>query len=161
MSWVCLPNFSSLACLEVADSFGWWVGWGGFQVATMSNLNKVVLSSFELGRVELRWVSIFSWVSWSFKRDLTEGFWQEGGWVGSWNFDILQKHTILQQYQKTKKKIGNFLKKKDSKTLISMFDFVIWIDQTASQSLIFTSPSKIQILKQAYVIFEHSLSFLK
>ena len=63
--------------------------------------------------------------------------------------------------KKPKKKIGNFLKKKDSKTLISMFDFVIWIDQTASQSLIFTSPSKIQTLKQAYVIFEHSLSFLK
>ena len=46
-----MPNFSSLAGLEVIV----WGGWGGFQVTTMSNSNsscfRVVLS-----RVELRWV---------------------------------------------------------------------------------------------------------
>ena len=51
-----VPNFISLAGLEVAEKFvvvvGWWggVGWGGEHVTTMSNSNA---SSF---RVELRWV---------------------------------------------------------------------------------------------------------
>ena len=51
-----MPNFSSLAGLEVAEKFvvvGW--GGGGEHVTTMSNSNascfRVVLSS-----VELRWV---------------------------------------------------------------------------------------------------------
>ena len=39
-----MPNFSSLAGLEVAEKFG-VVVWGGFQVTTMSNLKKV---AFEL-----------------------------------------------------------------------------------------------------------------
>ena len=43
-----VPNFSSLACLEVAEKFT--VGWGGFQVATVPNLKEVV---FEMFRVEL------------------------------------------------------------------------------------------------------------
>ena len=38
-----MPNFSSLAGLEVPEKFG--VVWGGFQVTTMSNLNEV---AFEL-----------------------------------------------------------------------------------------------------------------
>ena len=43
-----MPNFSSLAGLEVTEKFvcGGVVGWGvGFQVATVSNLNEV---TFEL-----------------------------------------------------------------------------------------------------------------
>ena len=42
-----VPNFSSLACLEVPEKFG--VVWGGgFQVATMSNPTKLLLSCIEL-----------------------------------------------------------------------------------------------------------------
>ena len=33
-----VQNFSLLACLEVAEKFFVVVGWGGFQVATISNL---------------------------------------------------------------------------------------------------------------------------
>ena len=42
-----MPNFSSLAGLEVPEKFmvGWW---GGFQVATMSNPTKLLLSCIEL-----------------------------------------------------------------------------------------------------------------
>ena len=47
-------------------------------------------------------MSIFSCVSWRFKRDLPGGFWWEGGWVVSWNFGIIKKHTFLPQYQKSK-----------------------------------------------------------
>ena len=47
-----MPNFSSLAGLEVPEKFmvvGWGgVGWGGFQVATMSNPTKLLLSCIEL-----------------------------------------------------------------------------------------------------------------
>ena len=45
-----MPNFSSLAGLEVPEKFG--VGWGGvggvggFQVSTMSNPTKLLLSCF-------------------------------------------------------------------------------------------------------------------
>ena len=42
-----MPNFSSLAGLEVTEKFvgGGGVGWGGgFQVATMSNPTKLLLS---------------------------------------------------------------------------------------------------------------------
>ena len=46
-----MPNFSSLAGLEVPEKFG--VGWaggvggvGGFQVSTMSNRTKLLLSCF-------------------------------------------------------------------------------------------------------------------
>ena len=51
-----MPNFSSLAGLEVAEKFvvvGWW--WGGEHVTTMSNSNA---SCFRVGLswVELRWV---------------------------------------------------------------------------------------------------------
>ena len=47
-----LPNFSSLAGLEVTEKFvvGGWGGGGGFQVATVPNLKEVV---FEMFRVEL------------------------------------------------------------------------------------------------------------
>ena len=38
-----MPNFSSLAGLEVTEKFGWVVGWGGFQVSTMSNPTKLLL----------------------------------------------------------------------------------------------------------------------
>ena len=38
-----MPNFNSVAGLEVPEKFG--VGWSGFQVTTMSNLNEV---AFEL-----------------------------------------------------------------------------------------------------------------
>ena len=41
-----MPNFSSLAGLEVPEKFGvaWGgVGWGGFQVSTMSNPTKLLL----------------------------------------------------------------------------------------------------------------------
>ena len=44
-----MPNFSSLAHLEVPEKF--MVGgvvWDVFQVATMSNLTKLLLSCFEL-----------------------------------------------------------------------------------------------------------------
>ena len=37
-----MPNFSSLAGLEVAEKFvvvGGWVGWGGEHVTTVSNSN--------------------------------------------------------------------------------------------------------------------------
>ena len=44
-----MPNFSFLACLEVAEKFVVG-GVGGFQVATMSNLNP---SYLELLSVEL------------------------------------------------------------------------------------------------------------
>ena len=41
-----MPNFSSLAGLEVPEKFMVvWVGWGGFQVTIVSNLNEV---AFEL-----------------------------------------------------------------------------------------------------------------
>ena len=46
-----MPNFSSLARLEVTEKFGvvWGgVGWFGFQVATLSNPMKLLLSCFEL-----------------------------------------------------------------------------------------------------------------
>ena len=44
-----VPNFSSLAGLEVTEKFGVaWVAWGGFQVATVSNPTKLLLSCFEL-----------------------------------------------------------------------------------------------------------------
>ena len=41
-----MPNFSSLAGLEVPEKF--MVGWGGggFQVSTMSNPTKLLLSCF-------------------------------------------------------------------------------------------------------------------
>ena len=52
-----MPSFSSLPGLEVPEKFVVEVPeviwWDGFQVTTMSNLNKV---AFELLRVELRWV---------------------------------------------------------------------------------------------------------
>ena len=57
-----MPNFSSLAGLEVPEKFGAeWVGWGGrggFQVTTMSNLNKVAFELLwvELSSGELHWV---------------------------------------------------------------------------------------------------------
>ena len=42
-----MPNFSSLAGLEVPEKFvrggGGVVGWGGFQVSTMSNPTKLLL----------------------------------------------------------------------------------------------------------------------
>ena len=40
-----MSNFSYLAGLEVAEKFGVGGGWGGFQVATVSNFNA---SCFEL-----------------------------------------------------------------------------------------------------------------
>ena len=43
-----MPNFSSLAGLEVPEKFGVVVAWGGFQVSTMSNPTKLLLSCFEL-----------------------------------------------------------------------------------------------------------------
>ena len=47
-----MPNFSSLACLEVPEKFGvgrgGGVGWGGFQVATMSIPTELLLSCIEL-----------------------------------------------------------------------------------------------------------------
>ena len=46
-----MPNFSALAGLEVPEKFGvvcGGVGWGGFQVSTMSNPTKWLLSCFEL-----------------------------------------------------------------------------------------------------------------
>ena len=43
-----MPNFSSLAGLEVPEKFGVVVGGGGFQVSTMSNPTKLLLSCFEL-----------------------------------------------------------------------------------------------------------------
>ena len=47
-----MPNFSSLAGLEGTEKFGVaWRGvggWGGFQVSTMSNPTKLLLSCFEL-----------------------------------------------------------------------------------------------------------------
>ena len=42
-----IPNFSLLACLEVAEKFV-VVGWGGFQVNTVSNLNPSCIK-MELG----------------------------------------------------------------------------------------------------------------
>ena len=48
-----MPNFSSLAGLEVTEKFvgGWGgVGWGGFQVSTMSNPTKLLL--------QLLWVEL-------------------------------------------------------------------------------------------------------
>ena len=52
-----MPNFSSLAGLEVPEKFGvGGVVWGGFQV-TMYNLNEV---AFELSSVELLWVLTIS-----------------------------------------------------------------------------------------------------
>ena len=43
-----MPNFSSVAALEVTEKF--MVGWGGggFHVSTMSNPTKLLLSCFEL-----------------------------------------------------------------------------------------------------------------
>ena len=46
-----MPNFSSLAGLEVTEKF--MVGWGGFQVSTMSNPTKLLL---QLLWVELSYV---------------------------------------------------------------------------------------------------------
>ena len=47
-----MQNFSSLAGLEVPEKFGvGWGGvgwWGGFQVSTVSNPTKLILSCFEL-----------------------------------------------------------------------------------------------------------------
>ena len=40
-----MPNFSSLAGLEVPEKFGVVVG-GGFQVSTMSNPTKLLLNCF-------------------------------------------------------------------------------------------------------------------
>ena len=51
-----MPNFSSLAGLEVTEKFGvaWggvgWGGWGGFQVSTVSNSTKLLL--------QLLWVEL-------------------------------------------------------------------------------------------------------
>ena len=48
-----MPNFSSLAALEVTEKFvggGGVVGWGGFQVSTMSNPTKLLL--------QLLWVEL-------------------------------------------------------------------------------------------------------
>ena len=43
-----MPNFSSLAGLEVPEKFGVG-GWGGgFQVSTLSNPTKLLLNCFEL-----------------------------------------------------------------------------------------------------------------
>ena len=42
-----MPNFSVLAALEVPEKF-MVGGVGGFQVATMSNPTKLLLSCFEL-----------------------------------------------------------------------------------------------------------------
>ena len=50
-----MPNFSSLAGLEVPEKFGVG-GVGGFQVSTVSNPTKLLLSCFELSLIELRWV---------------------------------------------------------------------------------------------------------
>ena len=47
-----MQNFSSLAGLEVPEKFMvGWGGGGGFQVATMSNAKKLLLSCFELSYV--------------------------------------------------------------------------------------------------------------
>ena len=45
-----MPNFSSLAGLEVPEKFvvGCWVVGGGEHVGTMSNPTKFLLSCFEL-----------------------------------------------------------------------------------------------------------------
>ena len=43
-----VQNFSFLAGLEVPEKFVVVVGWGGFQVSTMSNPTKLLLSCFEL-----------------------------------------------------------------------------------------------------------------
>ena len=48
-----LPNFSSLAGLEVPEKFvvvvrWWWGGGGGEHVSTESNPTKLLLSCFEL-----------------------------------------------------------------------------------------------------------------
>ena len=50
-----MPNFSSVAGLEVPEKFGvgWGGWWGGFQVSTVSNPTKLLL---QLLWVELRWV---------------------------------------------------------------------------------------------------------
>ena len=45
-----MPNFSSLAGLEVTEKFVCGVAWGGFQVSTMSNLTKLLL--------QLLWVEL-------------------------------------------------------------------------------------------------------
>ena len=47
-----MPNFSSLANLEVPEKFvggGWGGGWGGgFQVSTVSNPTKLLFSCVKL-----------------------------------------------------------------------------------------------------------------
>ena len=44
-----MPNFSSLAGLEVPEKFVVVVGWGGVEhVGTVSNPTKLLLSCFEL-----------------------------------------------------------------------------------------------------------------
>ena len=45
-----LPNFNSLAGLEVPEKFvvGWWGGGGVEHVGTVSNPTKLLLSCFEL-----------------------------------------------------------------------------------------------------------------
>ena len=45
-----MPNFSSLAGLEVTEKFVCGGGWGGFQVSTMSNPTKLLL--------QLLWVEL-------------------------------------------------------------------------------------------------------
>ena len=52
-----VPNFSFLACLEVAEKLGWCGGWGG-HVATVSKLNP---SYLELLWVESSWVRVRFW----------------------------------------------------------------------------------------------------
>ena len=42
------------------------------------------------------------WIHVNFKEHQEQWVWQEGHWVGSWNFGILKKHTFLPQYQKIK-----------------------------------------------------------
>ena len=61
-----MPNFSSLAGLEVPEKFGvGWGGvvWGGFQVITMSNPTKLLLSCFELSSVGFRQLTAAIWIS--------------------------------------------------------------------------------------------------
>ena len=46
-----MQNFSSLAGLEVTEKFAVGGGVGGFQVSTLSNPTKLLLSCFELSYV--------------------------------------------------------------------------------------------------------------
>ena len=60
-----MPNFSSLANLEVPEKFvggGWGGGWGGgFQVSTVSNPTKLLLSCVKLSWVELSYVGFWQY----------------------------------------------------------------------------------------------------